>query len=108
VTLVMDLKIEGLGTLQVNNIPDITSRAYSGTITVHDGEPSVVGGLISEQELKSVSGLPVLSTLPGLNTVLGVNSNHRIHNELLLVITPHVVRKPFHDRGSSVFWTVTP
>jgi hypothetical protein len=108
VTLVMDLKIEGLGTLQINNIPDITSRAYSGTITVHDGEPSVVGGLISEQELKSVSGLPLLSTLPGLKSVLGVNSNHRIHNELLLVITPHVVRKPFHDRGSSVLWTVTP
>ena len=108
VTLVMDLKIEGLGTLQVNNIPDITSRAYSGTITVHDGEPSVIGGLISEQELKSVKGLPVLSTLPGLKSVLGVNSNERIHNELLLVITPHVVRKPFHDRGSSVFWTVTP
>jgi len=108
VTLVMDLKIEGLGTLTVNNIPDITSRSYSGTITVHDGEPSVVGGLISEQELKSVSGLPVLSTLPGLKSVLGVNSNERIHNELLLVITPHVVRKPFHDKGSSVFWTITP
>ena len=108
VTLVMDLKIDGLGTLQVNNIPDITSRAYSGTITVHDGEPSVVGGLLSEQELKSVSGLPILSTLPGLSSILGVNSKERIHNELLLVITPHVVRKPFHDRGSSVFWTVTP
>jgi Flp pilus assembly secretin CpaC len=108
VSLVMDLKIEGLGTLQINNIPDITSRAYSGTITVHDGEPSVVGGLISEQELNSVRGLPVLSTLPGLKSVLGVNSNERIHNELLLVITPHVVRKPFRDKGSSVFWTVTP
>jgi Flp pilus assembly secretin CpaC len=108
VTLVMDLKIDGLGTLQVNNIPDITSRAYSGTITVHDGEPSVVGGLISEQELKSVRGLPILSTVPVLQSVLGVNSKERIHNELLLVITPHIVRKPFHDRGSSVFWTVTP
>lgn len=108
VTLVMDMKIQGLGALQVNNIPDITSRAYSGTITVHDGEPSMIAGLISEQELKSTSGLPVLTMLPVLNSVLSVNSNHRIHNALLLVITPHVVRKPFHDKGSSVFWTVTP
>jgi hypothetical protein len=108
VTLVVDLKIQGLGTLQVNNIPDITSRAYSGTITVHDGEPSVVAGLISEQELKSVRGLPVLSILPVLNSALSVNSKERIHNELLLVITPHIVRKPFHDKGSSVFWTMTP
>jgi len=108
VTLVMDLKIQGLGTLQVNNIPDITSRAYSGTITVHDGEHSVVAGLISEQELKSTRGLPVLSILPVLNSALSVNSKERIHNELLLVITPYIVRKPFHDKGSSVFWTVTP
>ena len=108
VTLVIDMKVQALGTLQVNNIPDITTRAYEGTITVHDGEPSGIMGLISEQELKSVSGLPILSMLPVLGSVLSVNSKERIHNELLLVITPHVVRKPFHDRGSSVFWTVTP
>jgi len=108
VTLVVDMKIQGLGTLQVNNIPDITSRAYEGTITVHDGEASMIGGLISEQELKSVRGLPVLSILPVLQSALSVNSKERIHNELLLVITPHVVRKPFHDKGSSVFWTITP
>lgn len=107
-TLVLDMKIQGLGALQLNNIPDITSRSYSGTITVHDGEESVIAGLVSEQELKSTSGLPVISMLPVLNSALSVNSKERIHNELLLVITPHVVRKPFHDKGSSVFWTVTP
>lgn len=108
VTLVLDLKVDALGTLQVNSIPDITSRSYVGTITVHDGEQSVITGLLSEQELRSVQGLPLLSSLPGLNTFLGSNSKERIHNELLIVITPHVVRKPFHDKGSSVFWSMTP
>jgi Flp pilus assembly secretin CpaC len=108
VTLALDLKVDALGTLQVNSIPDITSRSYVGTITVHDGEQSVITGLLSEQELRSVQGLPLLSTLPGLNTFLGSNSKERIHNELLIVITPHVVRKPFHDKGSSVFWSMTP
>jgi general secretion pathway protein D len=108
VTLALDLKVDALGTLQVNSIPDITSRSYVGTITVHDGEQSVITGLLSEQELRSVQGLPLLSSLPGLNTFLGSNSKERIHNELLIVITPHVVRKPFHDKGSSVFWSMTP
>lgn len=108
ITLVTDLKIQGLGTLQINSIPDITSRSYVGTITVHDGEPSVIMGLMSEQELRSIQGLPILSSLPGLKTVLGTNSKQHIHNELLIIITPHVVRKPFHDRGSSVFWNVGP
>jgi Flp pilus assembly secretin CpaC len=108
ITLAMDLKVQGLGTLQINSIPDITSRSYVGTITVHDGDQSVIMGLISEQELRSMQGFPILSSLPGLKNVLSVNSKDHIHNELLIVITPHVVRKPFHDRGSSVFWNVNP
>ncbi|HET9166371.1 MAG TPA: hypothetical protein VFP11_10265 [Candidatus Angelobacter sp.] len=108
VTLVLDLQIQGLGTLQINSIPDITSRSYKGNITLQDGEPSLIMGTVSEQELRSTQGLPILSQLPGLKTLTSTNSKERIHNELLIVITPHVVRKPFHDRGSSVFWTVTP
>jgi tetratricopeptide (TPR) repeat protein len=108
VTMVLDLQIQGLGTLQLNSIPDITKRSYVGTITVHDGEPSVIMGAITDQELRSTQGFPVLGQLPGLRTLLNTNSKDSIHNELLVVITPHVVRKPFHDKGSSVFWAVTP
>lgn len=108
VTLAIDMKIQGLGTQQINSIPDITSRSYVGTITVHDGEQSMITGLLSEQELRSVAGLPILSNLPLLKNVLSSTSKERIHNEILIVITPHVVRKPFHDRGSSVFWNVGP
>lgn len=108
VTLVMDLQIQGLGTSQLNGIPDITKRSYNGTITVLDGEPSVMMGAISEQELRSTNGLPLLSQLPGLHNVLSHNSKERIHNEILIVVTPHVVRKPFHDKGSGVFWTMKP
>ncbi|MBZ5507243.1 MAG: type II and III secretion system protein [Acidobacteriia bacterium] len=108
ITLILELQIQGLGTLQINSIPDITSRSYKGTITIQDGEPSLIMGTVSEQELRSTQGLPILSQLPGLKTLASTNSKDRIHNELLIVITPHVVRKPFHDKGSSVFWTVTP
>jgi hypothetical protein len=108
ITLVLDLQIQGLGTLQINSIPDITTRSYKGTITIQDGEPSLIMGTVSEQELRSTQGLPILSQLPGLKTLTSTNSKDRIHNELLIVITPHVVRKPFHDKGSSVFWTITP
>ncbi|HWF04599.1 MAG TPA: hypothetical protein VHA06_12990, partial [Candidatus Angelobacter sp.] len=50
VTLLVDLKIQGLGTLQINSIPDITTRSYVGTITVQDGEPSMIMGMVTEQE----------------------------------------------------------
>ncbi|HLY92463.1 MAG TPA: hypothetical protein VKQ89_04310 [Candidatus Angelobacter sp.] len=108
VSLVMDLAIQGLGTLQLNSIPDITSRTYKGTITVEDGSPSVIMGSVTDQEIRSAHGLPLLGTVPGVNNFLGVTSKEHIHNELLIVVTPHVVRKPFHDKGSSVLWNIAP
>src|SRR5262249_40743863 len=91
VTLVMELAIQGLGALQLNSIPDITSRTYKGTITVQDGSPSVIMGAITDQELRSSQGLPLLANSPVLNNVLSSRSNEHIHNELLIVVTPHVV-----------------
>ncbi|HEY1940176.1 MAG TPA: type II and III secretion system protein [Candidatus Angelobacter sp.] len=108
VTLGVELKVQALGALQINNIPDITTRSYQGTITVHDGEQSVIMGSLSEQEIRSVQGLPIVSMLPFLGSVLGTNSKERDYSEVLFVITPHVVRKPFRDKGSSVFWNVGP
>src|SRR5579859_207866 len=108
VSLVIDLAIQGLGAFQLNGIPDITSRTYKGTITVEDGSPSVIMGAVTEQEIRSAHGLPLLGTVPGVNNFLGVTSKEHIHNELLIVVTPHVVRKPFHDKGSSVLWNIAP
>jgi general secretion pathway protein D len=108
VTLKMDLKIAGLGTQQFNSIPDLTTRSYEGTITVTAGEPSVIMGAVTEQELRSSTGLPLLSQLPGFRTALTSNSKERIHNEILVVITPYIVRQPFHGKGSSVIWSMNP
>ena len=108
VTLNLELKIQALGTLQINSIPDITNRSYNGVITVKDGEPSVIAGMVTEQEVRSIQGLPILSMLPGLKTVASTNAKDHTHSQFMIVITPHVVRKPFHDKGSSVFWTMAP
>jgi len=108
VTLKLDLKIAGLGTQQFNSIPDITTRSYEGSITVAGGESSIIMGSISEQELRSASGLPLLSQLPALRNAAASNSKQRVHNEILIMITPYVVRKPFHDKGTSVIWSMHP
>ncbi len=108
VTLLVDMSIQSLGTQQINSIPDILTRSYKGAITVNDGESSGIMGLVGEQEIRSIQGLPFISQVPGLRTFLGSNQKDRIHNEILIVVTPHVVRKPFRDKGSSVFWNLGP
>lgn len=108
VTLSMELAIQALGTQPINGIPDILTRSYKGVITVIDGEASGIMGLVTEQESRTVAGLPILSQIPGLSTFLGTNQKNPLHNEIMIVVTPHVVRKPFRDKGSSVFWNLGP
>ena len=49
VTLKLDLEFRSLGTTNVNGIPIINNRQYTGVITVKNGESSVVTGLILER-----------------------------------------------------------
>lgn len=102
----MDLQIQGLGTQNFNGIPELTARSFQGNITVREGEPSVIAGAISDQELRSTKGYPGLGQLPGISSVLNSNSSQRTHNEVMIVVTPYVIRKPFHDRGSNAIWNV--
>lgn len=106
IRLDLELEVQGLGAQSFNGIPELTTRSFKGNITVREGEPSVVAGLINDQELRSTRGYPGISQLPGLRTVLNTNSSDRAHNEILLVVTPYVIRKPFHDRGPSALWNL--
>lgn len=106
VKLDLELEIQGLGAQTLNGIPEITNRSFKGNITAREGEPSVVGGSISDQELRSTRGYPGISQLPLLNSIMNTNSRERSHNEILFVVTPYVIRKPFHDRGASALWSV--
>src|SRR5262245_52956284 len=78
VRLDLDFELVGLGTTTINNIPELTNRSFKGNITVREGEPSVISGMITDQELRSLSGYPGLGQVPGLRAVISSNSNQRV------------------------------
>ena len=106
VKLDFEMEIQGLGAVSINSIPELTTRSFKGNITTVEGEPSVVMGLLTDSETKSTSGYPGIGQIPGLQAVLNTNNRDRAHTEIIVVVTPRVVRKPFHDKGASVFWNV--
>jgi type II secretory pathway component GspD/PulD (secretin) len=97
VTLDLELQIRALGGQQLNGVPDITNREFKGTITVTDGEPAVIAGSVTDQENRSTKGYPALGQIPLVKTVLNKNSKEHIHQELLIVVTPRVIRKAVHE-----------
>ena len=94
ITLNLELAIRSLGTQTVNGMPIINNREYKGTITVKDGESSVVTGLLTRADALSLMGFPFLSRVPGLTYAAAEHDKNATDDELLVVITPHVVRVP--------------
>ncbi|HUS19796.1 MAG TPA: hypothetical protein VMZ25_09115 [Terriglobales bacterium] len=103
VTLQLELQIKALGGQRFNNVPTISAREYSGTMTLKEGEASVMAGSITVQESNSISGLPWFSRIPILGMAAGTHGKQEATSELLFVITPHVLRqaRPKHEATES-------
>jgi phage baseplate assembly protein gpV len=92
VSLKIELNIRTLGGQAVNGIPIILNREYTGSITLKNEESGVVAGLLSKSDAESLSGYPFLSRVPGL-TYAASNHNKNVNDdELLVVMTPHIMR----------------
>lgn len=96
VTMKLELEVRSLGTADVNGIPIINNREYKGAITVKNGESSVVTGMIDMSDTLSINGYPFLGQVPGLGYGGSVHNKNVSQDELLVVITPHVLSLPEH------------
>ena len=61
-------------------------------LTLKDGETQVIGGLIEDNEEKTIGGLAGLLNIPGLDRLTSSQIIERTKRELILLITPRVVR----------------
>ncbi len=68
------------------------TRSADTTVTVRDGEPMVIGGLIGAEEAKSVSKIPFLGDLPILGALFRNHRKSKTESELLIFITAHVLK----------------
>lgn len=72
--------------------PTILNRSLTTRIQIADGWTGVLGGLISNNYTKSNSGVPFLKDVPIIGSAFQSNSVSGDRTELLLLITPHIIR----------------
>ncbi|MFN0185204.1 MAG: secretin and TonB N-terminal domain-containing protein, partial [Aquabacterium sp.] len=70
----------------------IGTRQASTSLRLRDGETQVLAGLIRDDDGKTVSGVPGLAELPVVGRLFGLHSDQRVKTEVVLLITPRVVR----------------
>jgi general secretion pathway protein D len=74
------------------NSPTFTERAVTSRVAIQDGQTIGLAGLISDNDSHSKQGIPFLQNIPLLGDLAGTQNNQRARTELLVLITPHVIR----------------
>jgi general secretion pathway protein D len=67
-------------------------RQFASKVAVRSGEALVLGGLIRDNTTTGKSGLPGLQDIPLFGNLFGATSKSTNRTELLVVITPRVIR----------------
>lgn len=79
-----------------NGIPILEDHKLSTLVDLRDGEPALVAGLRSRQNTEIRAALPGLGAIPGLGDAFGSTQTNRQRDELVVIITPHVLRAARH------------
>ena len=72
--------------------PDLSRKQISSVVTLNDGEHVVLGGLISSKTGTQVSKVPLLGDLPLLEYLFKREKRVNKVDELVLIITPHIIK----------------
>lgn len=96
VSIRLGLEVSSLGeTVKgVNNAEafKIGTRNASTVLTLKDGETQILAGLISDRDSASFDKVPGFGDLPLLGRLFGAKENRRDKTDILLAVTPHVIR----------------
>lgn len=86
----------------------ISTRNAATILRLHDNESQLLAGLISKDESHSSAGIPGLDSLPLLGRLFANKTDTDNRTELVLVITPHILRniRP-SDASETELWVGT-
>jgi general secretion pathway protein D len=94
VTLDISQEVSDVATVTTGKIdsPTFNQRLIRTRVAVQDGQTVGMAGLIRDSDSQGNSGIPVLKDVPVLGSLFSDQSNSRKRTELLVLITPHVVK----------------
>jgi general secretion pathway protein D len=103
VSLDLDLSIKALAGQSLNGVPVLSNRSYKGQITVQDGQSAVVAGFITISEQGTRDGIPAFGQIPLLRKATSANERNETQNELLVIVTPHIVKNSERDSAAEIW-----
>jgi len=79
--------------------PTISQRRVHSTVVVSTGQTVLLGGLISEQEQKTLTGIPGLRQIAYLGDLFGTREHNMQRSEIIIFIRPKLIRNSLDARS---------
>ena len=79
-------------TIQGFTIPSLATRSVQSEMILKDGQSFLIAGLVNNQVTEQFSKIPGLGDLPILGQFFKSRSISKSQDELLVMVTPHIVR----------------
>ncbi|NYF52485.1 cohesin domain-containing protein [Tunturiibacter gelidoferens] len=101
----LKMKIEVLSQITTVNIsgvnePVIGQRTSEQVITLKDGEPSLLAGIITKNDALNINGTPGVGELPFLKYFFTSRDKINDKTEIVFIIIPHIVRESILTRAN--------
>ena len=83
----------------------IGTRNANTLLRLKDGETQILAGLIQDSDTRNAAGIPGLSQIPVVGRLFGSHNSDREKSEIVLSITPHIIRTQTRAATDSTeFW----
>jgi len=82
--------------------PTTTIRSATTSVVTRDGQTVVIGGIMFEARGKNVSKVPFFGDIPFLGNLFRTDSTRNRKTNLLIFLTPHIIRNERDQRNVSV------
>ncbi|GAB4240154.1 MAG: type II secretion system secretin GspD [Deltaproteobacteria bacterium] len=94
--------VKGDSLLNASSVgPTTTKRSAKTSVLVKNGDTVVLGGMMQETFTNTASQIPLLGDIPLLGNLFRFKSVSRKKTNLLIMLTPHVIREPGEMLGTS-------
>jgi type II secretory pathway component GspD/PulD (secretin) len=90
VSLVVDQRVS-VQTDEFNGIPVVDSRTINTSFVVREGDTIMIGGIMSNQQFDTETGVPLLMDIPWLGHLFKSNVRRTSSRELVILMTPRLV-----------------
>jgi type II secretion system protein D len=74
-----------------NEVPVIGTQSLTTQVTVKNRTTVILGGLITEEETNSKTGIPLLSSVPGVGYLFSTTKKNKTRRELIVLIQPLII-----------------